>query len=138
MNVTWFKTLFYISLIAIVLHSCVEVKHDTDTEEKFANADLIGMWKVKNLTQSGEIRSVELVNDSIADIVFKDSSGERHLTGKWKRSGTESAGGINFVYDIKLSYEHPGSNSSRILLGSLEEIAGKLTISSTKATLEKL
>ena len=124
--------------MALGVYSCVEVKRDTDTEEKFATADLIGMWKVKNLTQSGEIRSVELVNDSVADILFKDSSGERHLSGKWERGGTESAGGINFVYDIKLSYQHPGSNSSRILLGALEEIAGTLTISSTKATLEKL
>ena len=138
MNTFFFKTLLCLSLMALVVHSCVEVKSDTDTEEKYATADLIGMWKVKDLTESGEIRSVELINDSVADIIFKYSSGERHLNGKWERSGTEYAAGIKFVYDIKLMYEHPGNNSKRIVLGALEEIAGKLTISSSKVTLEKI
>lgn len=135
MNSSFFKTLLCVSLLALVLHSC-KIETSNDAAKDYVTSDLLGTWNVKTTTHKHpDIQSVKLVNDSIAEVVIKDLSGEQQqVSGKWERNVEQTVGPMDFSFDFKLSYYY---DHLYALMGRIEEADDKLTISVGDLVLEK-
>ena len=111
------------------------------------NSELIGKWNQMNTDEivgdnDINIKSIQLVNDSIAKISFIDSTGARLVMGKWvngyKKELKNKALDIKLYVtsDIKITFWQ-NKNQLYHLLIMLSEKDNKLTMTGYNLVLEK-
>lgn len=121
--------------MTLCLHSCLEVQTDKADAKEYATEDFLGTWQAVNADDTyPKLQTVALLNDSVAKITLKDSTGERQISRRWTKQGEEYFGPIDFKYDFKLSYR---LGHTYVLMGTIEETDNKLTISVNDVILEK-
>lgn len=101
------------ALIVLIplLTFCTNQKSENSSDRIYTSAELLGKWNRdypdKSLNdQDIEIESIQLVNDSIAEVQINDSTGVRKVLGTWRNKFEKEIGktGIKIESDIHIAY----------------------------------
>lgn len=97
-------------------------------DKEYSVSELLGKWNRDNPKKSPteenhEIEFIQLVNDSIAELGIKDSTGERVIKGTWNNHFKKEIGstGMAIESDIRLTYYIDDHHSHMLLLNIHEK-----------------
>jgi len=137
------KIIISFAILSLLFTFCVNKKSEKNSERNFNISELIGMWNQVNTDESlknkdSKIESIQLVNDSVAEIQLVNSTGERVVIGKWENGFEKELKNLDLVIetDIKITY-YPDKNSTVILLLEISEENNKLIMTGDKLKFKK-
>jgi len=117
------KTILFAILVSLLFTFCAKNKSEKNNEINFTNTELIGKWNQEINDKDSKIKSIQLLNDSIAKIQLINSSGENILMGKWENGFEKKFENSDLVFnsDIKITYYTDKHNTNVLLLKVSEE-----------------
>lgn len=137
------KTILFAIILSLLFTFCANNKSEKNSERNFTNIELLGKWNQVSTDESlkdkdSKIESIQLVNDSIAEIQLINSTGERILKGKWENGFEKNLknSGLVFKSDIKITY-YPDKQNTTILLLKVFEKNKNIIMSGNKLQFEK-
>jgi hypothetical protein len=134
-----------IALIALIflLTHCTFQRAEKVIAREYTRAELIGKWKQVSTDESikdtlPKIESIQLRNDSVAEIQILDTNGVRTALGKWEKGFKEEIKPLNMTFesDLKVSFSLT-ANSFNVLVLKLGEENKKAVMTGYQSKFEK-
>ncbi|MFI8380593.1 hypothetical protein [Leeuwenhoekiella sp. NPDC079379] len=132
------KTILFAIMVSLLFTFCAKNKSEKNNEINFTNTELIGKWNQEINDKVSKIKSIQLLNDSIAKIQLINSSGENILMGKWENGFEKKFENSDLVFnsDIKITY-YTDKNNTNVLLLKVSEENKKLFMNGYNLKLKK-
>ena len=132
------KTILFAIIAPLLFTFCANNKSEKNNEINFTNTELIGKWNQEINDKDSKIKSIQLLNDSIAKIQLINSSGENILMGKWENGFEKKFENSDIVFnsDIKITY-YPDKHNTNVLLLKVSEENKKLFMNGNNLKLKK-
>ena len=124
------KQLKNIALIILLLFFtfCTNQRSEKSRDRKYTSDELIGRWKQVSTDESIndtnlKIESIQLVNDSVAEVLILDSTGIRKVFGKWENGYKKKIKSLDIKFEsgIKISFFPEDSHYYNVILQLGEE-----------------
>ncbi len=138
------KTVLFTSILSLLFTACVfEIETSEKKNRLYTSAELIGKWNQVgggelSKDQDFKIKSIQLVNDSVAEIKLVGTDGEKLIFGEWQNGYKKELKKLHLTFesDVMVTY-NTDKNHSNVLMFRISQENNKKIMSSNDLKFEK-